>query len=161
MRKNISVNMVNTRSSKERKIDERMTNQKNVPVTEIDLEPPEQSLDELKRKTTDSLEEQETKTIVFSPIGDGDEIINNTPKEKNDYSQTKRKTFMKIIAAMVVMKPKEKEEVPTAAEKSKTFGAVSTVTTEVDQGKEQPSQEAAGHQNEQAAKLKKPLKQGT
>ena len=65
----------------ERKIEERTTNQKNVPVTEIDHETPQQSLDELKIKTTDSLEEQETKTIVFSPIGDGDEIINNTPKE--------------------------------------------------------------------------------
>ena len=45
MRKIISVNLVNTRSNKEQKTDEKQINQKNVPDTEIDFETPEKSID--------------------------------------------------------------------------------------------------------------------
>ena len=48
MRKNCSVSMVNTRSAKESK--EGQT----VPAIEIDLETPDQSVDEVERKTTES-----------------------------------------------------------------------------------------------------------
>ena len=70
MRKSFSVNMVNTRSAKEHK-----TKESDVegPTVEIDLETPDQSVDEVQRKTTEStpqpnVEEQEKKTIEFSPI---------------------------------------------------------------------------------------------
>ena len=47
-----------------------------MPLTEIDLETPEQSLDGEEQKMTKSttmpkVEEQGTKTIEFSPIGNG------------------------------------------------------------------------------------------
>ena len=38
-----------------------------------------------------NLEEQETKMIEFSTIGNEDEITNNTPETTKDNSQTKRK----------------------------------------------------------------------
>ena len=46
MRKNISVNMVNTRCNKGQKTDKKLVNQKAVPVGEIGLVTPEQSIDE-------------------------------------------------------------------------------------------------------------------
>ena len=54
MRKNISVNMVYTRSNEGQETEEKQTNQKSMPVTEIDLETPEQSLDGEEQKATDS-----------------------------------------------------------------------------------------------------------
>ena len=44
MRKNFSVNMVNTRCNKGKKTDEKLVNQKAVPVAEIGLVTPEQSI---------------------------------------------------------------------------------------------------------------------
>ena len=55
-------------------------------------------------------EEQEKNTIKFSAIGNGDEAT-NTPETIKDDSQTKRTSFTERIAAMLGMKPKEKEEV--------------------------------------------------
>ena len=73
MRKNFSVNMANTRSAKEHKIKEIAVEGQTVPAIEIDLETPDQSADEVERKTTESTtmpnaEEQEKKTIEFSPM---------------------------------------------------------------------------------------------
>ena len=73
MRKNISVNMVNTRSVKEHKAKEKTMEEPTVPPRDIDLETPDQSTDGVERKTTESTpmlnaEEQEKKTIKFSPI---------------------------------------------------------------------------------------------
>ena len=129
--------MVNTRSNKEQKTKEKQTNQKSKPVTEIDLEPQEQSLDGMEQKTTAStpmpnVEEQGTETIEFSPIGNGDQTTNNTPETTKDDSQTKRTSFTEKLAARVGMKPREKEEVTTTNEKGKTFGTVSPITTEAD-----------------------------
>ena len=89
MRKIISVNMVHSRSNKDQKIEEKLANQKNVPVTESDLKTPVQSIYIMKQKTTEStampnLEEQTTKTIEFSPIGNGDEITINTGNKQNN-----------------------------------------------------------------------------
>ena len=133
-----------------------------MPVTEIDLETPEQSLGAEKQKTTEptpmpNLEEQGTQTIEFSPIGNGDEVTNNTPGTIKNDSQTKRTSFTSKLAAMVGMKPTEKEEMTTTSEKGKTFGTVSTLTTEADQGKDQRVEGAVGHQNGQAAESKLPL----
>ena len=57
-------------------MEEKLTRQKSVPVTEVDLETPEQSTDEVESKTTESssmpsVEEQGTKKKEFSPIGNG------------------------------------------------------------------------------------------
>ena len=66
MRKNFSVNMVNTRSIKEQKAKEKATEEPTVPARETDLETPDQSFDGAERKTTEStpmpnVEEQERK----------------------------------------------------------------------------------------------------
>ena len=122
----MSVNMVNTRHNKEQGTEEKANNQKNVPVTEIDLETPEQSIDGMERKLTEStpmpnVEDQETKTVEISPIGNGDEITYNTPETKKDDSQAKITSFTEWFTAMIEMKPREKEEMTTATEKSKSL----------------------------------------
>ena len=128
-------------------------------VTEIYLETPVQSIDGVERKMTEStpmpnVEERETKTIEFSPLGNGDEITNNTPETMKDDSQTKRSSFKEKLAAMVGMKPREKEEGDNSDKKGKLFGTVTTITTEADQGKEQSIEGAVVHQNGQAAESK-------
>ena len=67
MRKNFSVNIINTRSAREPKTKESAVEGPTVPAIEIDLETPDQSVDEVERKTTESTpmpnaEEQEKKT---------------------------------------------------------------------------------------------------
>ena len=54
-----------------------------------------------------------------------------------DDSQTKRTSFLEWFTAIVGIKPREKEEVIAATEKSKDFGTLSAITTETDQDKEQ------------------------
>ena len=135
--------MVNTRSNKGQKTDEKLVNQKVMRVAEIDLETPEQSIDERERNTTESTpmpnaEEPGSKTIEFSTTGNGDEATNNTPETIMDESQTKRASFTGRLAAIVGMQSKEKEEVTTVTEKSKTFGTVSTITQRLTRGKSKP-----------------------
>ena len=141
MRKNISVNMVKTRSIKEHQDKEKATEEQTLPAREIDLETPNQSIDGLERKTTESTpmsnaEKQENKTIEFSPLDKADETTSNKPKTMKDDSQTKRKSFTERIAALVGMKTKNKEEVMQTTEKCKTFGTVSAITTETKQDEE-------------------------
>ena len=138
--------MVNTRNTKEQKTKKKLTEEPEVPVKQIDL-----SIDGAEQKTTESttmpnVEGQGTKTIEFSPIGNGDEITNNTRETIKEDSQTKRTSFTETIEAMVGMKPRDKEEVVEATEKGETFGTVSTITTETDQDKEQVTQETVGDQ---------------
>ena len=121
-RKNISVNMVNTRSNKGQKTEEKLREEPIVPVMETELETPDQSIHGAERKMTEwtpmpNAEEQGTKTIDLSPAGNGDEITNNTPETIKYYSQTRRTSFTERFAAMVGMKPREKEEVKAATEK--------------------------------------------
>ena len=66
----------------------------------------------------------------FSPIGNGNEVTGNTPETIKDDSQTKRTLFMERYAAMVGLRPRDKEEVRTGTDKSKTFGTFSAITTE-------------------------------
>ena len=91
MRINNSVNMVNTRSNKEQTTKEKLTRQNSAPITEVHLETPEQSIDEVGRKTTESTlmpnaEVQGTKTNELSPISNGNEVTGNTPETINDDS---------------------------------------------------------------------------
>ena len=70
MRKDISVNMVNTRSVKEHKAMGKAMEEPTNPAKEIGLETPDQSFDGVERKTTESTpipnaKEQEKKTIEF------------------------------------------------------------------------------------------------
>ena len=85
MRKNISVNMVNTRSVKEHQTKESAVERSTVPAIEIDLETPDQSVDEVERKTTESTpmpsaEQQEKKTMEFSPIDIVEDTTSSTPE---------------------------------------------------------------------------------
>ena len=75
-------------------------------------------------------EEQEKKTIEFSPIDIVDDATSNTPETIKDDSQTKRTSFTERIAMMVGMKTREKEEVAPTTKKGKTFGTVSAKTIE-------------------------------
>ena len=66
-----------------------------VPAIEIDRETPDQSVDEVKSKTTESTpmpnaEEEEKKTIEFSPIDTVEDTTSNTPEIIKDDSQTKK-----------------------------------------------------------------------
>ena len=80
-----------------------------------------------------NVEEQEKKTIEFSPIDIADDTTRKTPETIKDDSQTKRTSFTEMIAMMVGMKPREKEEITPTTEKGKTFGTVSAITTEDNQ----------------------------
>ena len=91
-------------------------------------------------------EEQEKKMIDFSPIDIVDETTSNTLEPIKDDSQTKRTSFIERIAAMVGMKPKEKEEVMPTTEKCKTFGKVSTNTTGTKQDEDQVTHGATANQ---------------
>ena len=80
-----------------------------------------------------NVEEQEKKTIEFSPIDIVDDTTSNTSETiKEDY-HTKRTSFTERIAVMVGMKPREKDEIAPTTEKGKTFGTVSAVATEDNQ----------------------------
>ena len=69
----------------------------------------------------------------------------------------KRTSFTAKLAAIVGVKPREQKDVITGTERCKNFGTVSTITTEVDQEKEQSIEGAAGQENERAAELIIPL----
>ena len=151
MKKNISVNLVKTRSVKELKAKEKADNEPTLPARETDLETPDQSIDGVERKTMESspmpnAEEQEKNTIDFSPIDIVDDTTSNTPETIKDDSQTKRTFFTEKIAAVVGMKPREKEEVTPTNEKSKTFGTVSAITTKAKQDEEQVTHGATANQ---------------
>ena len=134
--------MVSTRSNKEQKAKEKSMEEQSIPAKETELEKPDQSIDGMERRTTESTpmpntEEQEKNTIEFSPIGNGDDAT-DTPETIKDDSQTKRTSFTERIAAMVGMNPKEKGQITAVTEKSKTFGTVSTIATVTRKDKKKP-----------------------
>ena len=134
--------MVITRSAKENKTRGSAEEGRTEPVIEIDLETPDQSVDEVEKKTTESTmmphaEEQKQKLMELSPIDTVEDTKRNTPETKNDESQTKRTSFTEKFAMMVGMKTRDTVEDETKAEKGKTFGTVSTITTEANQGDDQ------------------------
>ena len=56
-------------------------------IAEVDSGSPEQSIDDVEKKTMESTpmpntDEREAKTIKFSPMGNGTEITGNTPEKK-------------------------------------------------------------------------------
>ena len=94
-------------------------------------------------------EEQEKKTIEFSPIGIVDDTTSNTPETIKDDSQTKSSSFTERIAAMVGMEPREKEEVIPTTEKSESFGTLSAIKTEAKQDEEQVTHGVTANQRKQ------------
>ena len=135
MKKNFSVNMVNTRSAKEYKTKESAVEGPTAPTIEINLETPDQSVDEVQRRTMESTptpngEKQEKETIELSPIDTVDDTTSNMPETIRKDSEAKRTSFTEKIAAMVGTKSREKEEMVQTTEESKTFGTDSAITTD-------------------------------
>ena len=81
---------LSTRSNKEQQqikyaTEEKNEKRKSALIAEVDPESPEQSIDDVEKKTMESTpmpntDERETKTIEFSPMGNGTEITCNTPE---------------------------------------------------------------------------------
>ena len=147
-RKNFSVSMVSTRSSKENKTKEGAEGKQTEPAIEIDLETPDQSVDEVEKKTTESTpmpnaKEPNQKSVEFSPINTVEDTTGNTPETVKDESQVKRTSFTERIAMMVGMKSRDIGTGEPKAEKGKTFATVSTITTEANQDDDQVKHGAA------------------
>ena len=140
-KKNFSVSMVSTRSTTENRAKEGTEGERVEPTIEIDLETPDQSVDEVGKKTTESTpmpnaEEPNPKPMEFSPIENVEDTTGNTPETVKDESQ-KRTSFSERLAIMVGMKSRDAAVEETKAEKGKTFGTVSTRTTDTDQNEDQ------------------------
>ena len=140
--KNFSDSMVNTRSAKENKTKVSAEEGRKEPAIEIDLETPDQSVDEVEKKTTESTpmpnaEEKKQKTMEFLPIDTVEDTTGNSPETIKDVSQTKRTSYTERLAMMVGMKSRDIVEEEPKAEKGKTFGTVSSKTTEANQDDDQ------------------------
>ena len=129
--------MVNTRSNTENKTKKGTEGKQAEPPIEIDLETPDQSVDEVEKKTTESME--------FSPIDTVEDTTGNTPETVKDESQAKRTSFTERLAMMVGMKSSDIVTQEPKAKKGKTFGTVSTKTTDIDQNEDQVRPGAAAN----------------
>ena len=152
-KENFSVSMVNTRSNTENKTKEGMEERRAEPAIEIELETQDQSVDEMEKKTTDSTpkpnaEEPNPKSMEFLPIDNVEDTKGNTPETVKDESQAKRTSFTERLAIMVGMKPRDAAAEEPKAEKGKTFGTVSTKTTDSDQNEDQIRRETAANNRE-------------
>ena len=141
-KKNFSVSMVNTRSNTENRAKEGTEGKQAEPAIEIELESPDQSVDEVGKKTTESTpmpnaEKPNPKSMEFSPIDNVENTTGNTPETVKDESQAKGTSFTERLAIMVGMKSRDASVEETKAEKGKTFGTVSTRTTDDDQNEDQ------------------------
>ena len=140
-KKNFSVSMVNTRSNRVYNTKEGAEGKQAEPANEIDLETPDQSVDEVEKKTTESTpmpnaEEPNPKSMEFSPIDTVEDTTGNTPETVKDESQAKRTSFTERLAMMIGMKLRDIVTEEPKAEKGKTFGTVSTKTTDTDQNED-------------------------
>ena len=95
-------------------------------------------------------EEQNQKSMEFSPKDTVEDTTGNTPATVKDESQVKRTSFTERIAMMVGMKSRDIVTEETKAEKGKTFGTVSTITTEANQDDDQVKQRAAANNTAKA-----------
>ena len=150
-RNNFSVSMVSTRSGTESKTREDAREKQVEPTIESDLETPDQSVDELEKKTTESTpmpnaEEPNPKPIEFSPIDDVEDAIGNTEETVKEDSQVKKTSFTERLAMMVGIKTKQNVTEEPKAERARTFGTVSTKTTEANPREEQTKAEATAEE---------------
>ena len=90
-------------------------------------------------------EEPNPKSMEFSPIDTVEDLTGNTPETVKDESQAKRTSFTERLAMMVGMKSRDIVTEEPKAEKSKTFGTVSTKTTDTDQNEDQVRPGAASN----------------
>ena len=102
----------------------------------------------MEKKTTESkpmpnAEEQNQKSMEFSPIDTVEDTTGKTSETIKDDSQAKRTSFTERRAMMVGMKSRDVVAKEPKAEKGKTFGTVSTITTEANQDDDQVKQGAA------------------
>ena len=149
-KENFSVRMVNKRSTRDNKTKEGAEGKQAEPANEIDLETPDQSVDEVEKKTTESTpmpnaEELNQKSMEFSPIDTVEDTTGNTPETVKDESQVKRTSFTERLAMMVGMKSRDIVTEEPKTEKGKTFGTVSMKTTVTNQDEDQVKQEAAAN----------------
>ena len=149
-KKNFSVSMVETRSSREDKTKDGAEGKQAEPAIEIELEKPDQSVDEVEKKTTESTpipnaEEPNPKSMEFSPIDTVEDTTGNTPETIKNESQAKRTSFTERLAMKVGMKTRDIVTEEPKAEKGKTFGTVSTKTTDTDQNEDQVRPGAAAN----------------
>ena len=105
---NFSVSMVSTRSSTLNKTREGAKEKQVEPTIEIDLETPDQSVYEVEKKTTEStpmphMEDQNPKTVAFSPIDALEDTTGNTRETVKDDSQVRKTSFTDKLAMMVGM----------------------------------------------------------
>ena len=147
-KRNFSFSMVNTRSNTENRAREGTEGKQAEPTIEIELETPDQSVDQVGKKTTESTpmpnaEEPNPKPMEFSPIDNVEDSTGNTPETVKDEAQAKRTSFTERLAIMVGMKSRDAAEEETKAEKGKTFGTNFTRTTDTDQNKDQIRPETA------------------
>ena len=101
-KKNFSVNMVSTRSTAENRAREGMEGERVEPTIEIDLETPDQSVDETRKIATESTpmpnaEEPNSKPIEFSPIDNVEDAIGNTEETVKEDSQVKKDIFYRKV----------------------------------------------------------------
>ena len=146
-KKNFSVNMVSTRSTAENRAKEGTEGERVEPTIEIDLETPDQSVDESGKMATESTpmpnaEEPNPKPIEFSPIDNAEDAIGNTEETVKEDSQVKKTSFTEKLAIMVGIKTKENVTEEPKAERARTFGTVSTKTTEANPREERAKAEA-------------------
>ena len=149
-KKNFSVSMVNTRSNRENKTKEGAEGKQVEPANESDLETPDQSVDEVEKMTSESTpvpnaEEPNPKSMELSPIDTVEDTTGNTPELVKDESQAKRTPFTEKLAMMVGMKSRDIVTEEPKAEKGKTFGTVSTKTTDTNQDEDQVRPGAAAN----------------
>ena len=148
-KKNFSVSMVNTMSTRDNKKTEGAEGKQAEPANEIDLETPDQSVDEVEKKTTESTpmpnaEEPNQKLMEFSPIDTVEDTTGNMPETVKDESRVKT-SFTERLAMMVGMKSRDTVTEEPKTEKGKTFGTVSTKTTVTNQDEDQVKQGAAAN----------------
>ena len=144
---NFSVSMVSTRSSTENKTREGAKDKQVEPTVEIDLETPDQSVDEVEKRTTEStpmphVEDQSPKTVEFSRIDALEDTTGNTRETVKNDSQVKKTSFTDKFAMMVGFKSKDSTAEESKTERARTFGTVSTKATEAGQKEEQAGAEA-------------------
>ena len=136
---NFSVSMVSTRSNTENKTKDGAKEKQTEPAIEVDLETPDQGVDEVEKKTTPmpNPEEPNPKSMEFSSIDTVEYTTGNTPETVKDDSQAKRTSFTERLATMIGMKSRDAVAEELKAERGKTFGMVLTKTTDADQSEDQ------------------------
>ena len=150
-KENFSVNMVSTRSGAESKTREDVGEKQVEPTIEIDLETPDQSVDEVEKRTTEStpmphVEDQSPKTVEFSRIDALEDTTGNTRETVKNDSQVKKTSFTDKFAMMVGLKSKENVTEEPRTERARTFGTVSTKMTETGKNEEQAKAEATAEE---------------